>query len=206
MSKRVSALTIQARSKDRINVFLDGEFAFSLHIRIADCLTVDQELTEDDMARLLHEDECIRAYQKAVEHLAGRPRSRAEIERHLSGKRFSPQAIVDAIAVLSQQNLVNDVEFARFWTENRTRFRPRSAHALRYELRQKGVASDEIDAALENIDDEEAAWAALQPKLRAWSSLTQEDFDKKAQGFLLRRGFGFDTIRTTLRRVHQEAT
>lgn len=205
MVKRVSALTMQQRSNDRINVFLDGEYAFSLHLHVAADLHVEQELGPGEIERLLHEDECIRAYQKAVGHLAGRPHSQSEIERFLFGKRFSPPAIDAALLRLQQEGLVDDAEFARFWTENRTAFRPRSSRAIRYELRQKGVANEEIDAALAETDDEEAAWAAIQPKLHAWSRLPPEEFDKKVQGFLARRGFGFATVRATLRRIQGDA-
>ncbi len=203
MVKQVSALTAQQRSKDRINVFLDGEYSFSLHLRVAANLHVGQELNPDEIETLLYDDECIRAYQKAVGHLAGRPHSHSEIERFLTGKRFAQPAIAAVLERLEQEGLVDDAEFAHFWAENRTTFRPRSARAIRYELRQKGVANEEIDAALTEVDDETAAWAAIQPKLNLWRNLPPEELNKKAQGFLGRRGFSFETIRATLRRIER---
>ena len=204
MVKQISALTMQQRSKGRVNIFLDGEYAFSLHLRAAANLCVGQELNPDEIENLLHDDECTRAYQKAVGHLAGRPHSRSEIERFLLGKRFAQPAIAAALERLHQEGLVDDAEFAQFWTENRSTFRPRSARAIRYELRQKGVANEDIDAALTEVDDDEAAWAAVQPKLSAWRRLPPEEFNKKVQGFLGRRGFSFETVRATLRRVQRD--
>jgi regulatory protein len=204
MEKQVSALTAQQRSNDRINVFLDGQYAFSLQLKAAAHLRVGQKLNPNDIERLLHEDECLRAYQKALGHLAGRPHSQSEIARFLMSKRFSQEAIDAAMLRLQQDGLVDDADFARFWTENRTAFRPRSARAIRFELRQKGVANEEIDAALVEVDDEEAAWAAIQPKLNAWSNLAPEEFNRKVQGFLGRRGFDFETVRATLQRIQRE--
>ena len=67
--------------------------------------------------------------------------------------------------------------------------------ALRYELRQKGVANETIDAALEEQDEERAAWAALASKLDRWATLEQAEFEQKVMGYLARRGFRYDVSR-----------
>ena len=97
---------------------------------------------------------------------------------------------------LLERRYVDDLAFAQFWIENRERFRPRSARALRYELRQKGVDNDVIDEVLSEIDEELSAWAAIEPKLSSWSRYDEETFMKKSMGFLGRRGFGYYTAKT----------
>ena len=93
-----------------------------------------------------------------------------------------------------------------FRTENRERFRPRSARALRYELRQKGVDNDVIDEVLAEIDEELSAWAAIESRLSGWSRYDEATFMKKAIGFLGRRGFGYYTAKTAAEQAWEMLT
>ena len=104
-------------------------------------------------------------------------------------------------ARLVEHHYLDDEEFARYWLENRSRFRPRSAKAIRYELRQKGVDREAIDAALEGMDEDDAAWDAAASKLDRWRNLPEDEFERKLSGFLARRGFSFATVRRTVQRA-----
>jgi regulatory protein len=197
----ITALTVQEHDKSRVNVHLDGEFAFGLDLMLAAHLRVGDRVEAEEAERLLHEDNFARAYQHALGLIAGRPRSRAEVERRLRAKDYTPEAVAAALERLAASGYVDDAEFARYWTEQRTLHRPRSSRALRYELRRKGVEDGAIEEAVGGLDDEEAAWAALEPKLARWRALPPEELQKKASGFLARRGFGYDVIRRVLRRA-----
>jgi regulatory protein len=96
---------------------------------------------------------------------------------------------------LHEKGYLDDEAFARFWVDNRNRFRPRGAQALRYELRQKGVERETIDATLEEQDEDGAAWAAVEGKIDRWADLDKFDFEQKLMAFLARRGFRFDVCR-----------
>ncbi len=111
------------------------------------------------------------------------------------------QSAASAIARLVEHHYLDDEEFARYWLENRNRFRPRSAKAIRYELRQKGVDREAIEAALEGMDEDDAAWDAATSKLDRWRNLPEDEFEHKLSGFLARRGFGFATVRRTVQRA-----
>ena len=152
---------------------------------------------------MIETDEHERAYQRAVHYLGPRPRSRAEVDRYLRGKEFTPAAISAAIDRLAAQQYLSDEEFAAFWLDNRTRFRPRSAAAIRYELRQKGVDADIIAATLESLDEDDAAWAAAASKLALWRALDKEQFTRKLTSFLARRGFSYETSRRICQRAWQ---
>jgi regulatory protein len=76
---------------------------------------------------------------------------------------------------------------------------------LRAELRRKGVASTEIDSALAEIDEPEAAWAAVQRAAQRWAGLDASARRQKLYAFLQRRGFDYDTIRQVLHRLQAAA-
>ncbi|MDQ3249111.1 MAG: RecX family transcriptional regulator, partial [Chloroflexota bacterium] len=150
---------------------------------------------------LQQDDEQGRAYNRALFYLGFRPRSRTEIEKYLTEKAYPAHVIEAVVQRLIEQKYLDDETFARLWVEGRERSRPSSARALRYELRQKGVDRTVIEEVLDDVDDEAAAWAALEPKLARWQALEQADFVKKATGFLARRGFGYDITRRACKRA-----
>ncbi len=199
--KTITALKLQQKNKDRVNLFLDGEYAFAVSFTAASELHRGQELTESQVAELKQEGERNKAYHQAIRFLGVRPRSTSEVMRKLKEKGHDELLIEAVIERLVDAGYVDDAAFARFWVEDRTRFRPRSARALRYELRQKGVHSDVIDDAVADLDEEGAAWDAAVAKLDGWRRLDENQFRKKASGFLSRRGFNYGIVRATVDRA-----
>jgi regulatory protein len=104
---------------------------------------------------------------------------------------------------LTKAQYLNDEEFARYWVENRTRFRPRGVRALRYELRQKGLASEEIESAVEAQDEDAAAWSAIEGRIERWRGLDRMELRQKVAAFLSRRGFGYDVCKRAAERAWQ---
>ncbi|RIK42225.1 MAG: RecX family transcriptional regulator [Chloroflexi bacterium] len=204
MSSTITALQIQKKNKDRVNVFLDGEFAFGLTLMAAAQLKKGQVLSAAEIEMLRQDDERHVAYQRAIHLLGFRPRSEAEVRQHLRDKGFAGEVIDAVVTQLVQEEYLDDESFTRFWMENREQFRPRSARALRHELRQKGVERAVIDAAVATVDEDAAAWAAVEPKLARWSDLDQTEFGRKITGFLGRRGFSYEVVRRISRRAWAE--
>lgn len=143
------------------------------------------------------------AYDAAVRYLAPRPRSVLELRRHLTKKRFDEKEIAPAIERLRDQGYVDDVAFARYWLEQRRRFRPKGELALKSELRAKGVDARIVDEVLgeAETDQTDAALAALEPRLGRWRALSEDERRAKAQAFLRQRGFSFDVIDEVLARL-----
>ncbi len=194
MSRKITALRLQKRNPRRVNVFLDGEFAFGLSRIVAAWLRVGQELTEEKIAALQAEDAVEVAYQRAVRFLSYRPRTRAEVRRNLE-KHETPPAVVETVLERLQENgLLDDAAFAHAWVENRLAFRPRGARVLRQELRQRGVPDEITEAVLESSlpNETDLAYRAGQKRLRRLSRLPWQEFRQKMGAYLARRGFSYE--------------
>lgn len=203
---KVTALRIQARSKNRVNVYLDGHFAFGLAKIVAARLAIGQELDEAEVARLRGVDDVEMAYERALKFLAPRPRSEAELRRRLQTQK-TPAAMVDAVVErLRRAGLLDDQAFANYWVENRSTFRPRSKRVLKGELRLKGLPDEAMQAALTATDDAGAAYTVAQQRARRLGGLEYQDFRRKLGDFLARRGFDYDTIEPVVERVWKERT
>ena len=143
------------------------------------------------------------AYEAAVRYLGGRPHTVAEIHRHLRSKGFEADTIDRAIDRLRAQRYVDDEAFARWWVEQRERFKPRGDRALRTELAQKGVARDVVDVVLgERAPDAdvEQARRALSRPLTRWADMPVAEKRRKIHTYLAARGFDYETIDEVTRR------
>lgn len=198
MAGRISALEPQKRSKDRVNVYLDGEFAFGLAIFAAADLKLGMWLSDEAIAKLQTADNVERAHSRALDYLSYRPRSEMELRQYLRDKEFSEQAIEEAVARLTRAGLIDDDEFARYWIENRARFRPRGKRMLRYELGQKGISSQIIEEALEEYDEGAAVAHEAREQARRLQHLPPDQFRRRLIGRLARRGFPYDLIQEAL--------
>ena len=191
MAGTITSLQFQKRNRERVNVYLDGRFAFGLEAIVAAQLKVGQMLGDDDIARLGGQDEAAKAYGRALNFLSYRPRSEDEVRRNLRKRGLPEDTIEDTIARLVRAGLLDDAEFARYWVENRLQFNPRGGSALRHELRQRGVSVSIISDAVADLDEESAArWVANSASNR-YRHLPPRDFQRKMGAYLARRGFSY---------------
>ena len=80
---KVTALKVQAKNKNRVNVYLDGEFAFGVVKIEAAKLRLGQVLSDADIERIKKSDESEIAFEKAVKFISYRPRSEKEVRQSL---------------------------------------------------------------------------------------------------------------------------
>ncbi|MCX7707546.1 MAG: RecX family transcriptional regulator [Anaerolineae bacterium] len=207
MAGTITALRFQQKTADRVNVYLDGHYAFSLPALDAARLRVGQFLDDATIAQLQTADRRQMAYDRAVRYLSFRPRSVAEVRRYLAKTEEDPEVIAAVIGRLTENGYLDDSEFARFWVENRQRFRPKGTAALRQELRQHGLDSETIAAALDDMNPSEAAYQAGRNQATKLINLARTDpklCRRKLGEFLLRRGFDHDTVQETVSRLMAE--
>ena len=204
MSGVVTAMKVQKRNPQRVNVYLDGEYAFGLARITAAWLQVGLQLSDEKIAQLKTQDSHESAYQKALGFLDYRPRSSAEVRKNLEKHGYNPEVIEQVLERLGRSGLVNDGQFAQTWVDNRSEFRPRGRRLLSMELRQKGLDDEASASALTGLDEEELAYQAALKYQRKLQDLPKPDFRRKLAGFLARRGFSYAVIEPALQRVWQE--
>lgn len=203
--RKISAIEPQKKNPNRLNISLDGEFAFGLSRLAAAWLTVGQALDEEKIAALLAQDAREVALQAALRFLGYRARSRQELRQNLTKHEIPETVIEETLQRLEENGLLNDDAFARAWVENRSTFRPRGRRALKMELRQKGLPEDTIQSALEQADGEETlALQAARKWARKLQGLQYLEFRNKLAGFLARRGFSYEVILPTVRQLWNE--
>jgi regulatory protein len=203
--RKITAIQVQKKNPNRVNVYLDGEFAFGLVRIVAAWLQVGQALDEEKIAKLRADDSRERAWGQALLFLSYRARSENEIRKNLGKHDFPDVVIEETLERLRRDGFANDKKFASAWIENRNTFRPRGRRALAQELRQKGIDDSTIESTLEEIDDETLAYEAGQKKARKLNVQEWSEFRRKMSEFLARRGFSYPVIAPVVARLWNES-
>ncbi len=188
------------RNKKRVNIYLDGRFAFGLDINnfLKAGLEIGRKLSEDQVENLIFENEFQKLLDKTYRVLSLRPRSEKEIKDYLAKKGATPRVSQKIIKKLKKLDYLNDRNFSHWWIGQRATFRPRGKMALRLELRQKGIKKEVIDKALEKVNELPLARKTAQKKLKAYQKLPPQELRNKLSAFLARRGFSWSTIKSVI--------
>lgn len=202
--KKITALVVQKKNPNRVNVHLDGEFAFGLARITAAWLKVGDTLSDEKIAQLQAEDSREKAFQQAMLFLSYRARSEKEITQNLRKHEYPEEVIAETLERLRGAGLANDDSFARAWVENRSTFRPRSRRALSMELRQKGLDDETIHEAVREVDENALAYETARKRAGRLKGLEWSEFRKKLSEFLARRGFPYPVVASVVTQVWNE--
>lgn len=203
MERTITAIEAQKHNRSRVNISLDGAYAFALDQLTAAWLKPGVRLNEQQIAQLLAKDEQQSAYSRALHFLSFRARSHQEVRTYLERKGYATEVIEAVLAQLEEDGFLDDARFSREWVENRTTFRPRSQSMLGWELKHKGVSPEAIETALAeaDLDDADLAFEAAQRALGRYAGLPWEDFARKLGAYLQRRGFSAQVTWATIRQL-----
>lgn len=207
----ISSIERQKR-KPRYNIYIEDEFAFGVHedILIKHRLMKGQSIDKRRMEEILQDEERQQAYLYSIRWLGARPRTRKEIFDRLKSKGYEEGIIEETVKRLSEQNYVDDADYAKRWAEERVRLHKKGRRWIQQELKEKGVAEQHIQDALTEVDTE-AEWdSALVLARKKWHSGSSSSKDDRARyqktlAYILRRGYPMDLASRAVRKIADEA-
>jgi regulatory protein len=201
----ISGIVPAPRPAGRFAVLVDGREAAVLTLEAIERLrlAVGRSVIglEDQIAL---EAKRIHTYDRAVNILAFRARSSNELARSLQRKGEEKPHIDWAIARLQEQGLLDDAAFARSFARAKVVGGKQSRRRVQLDLARKGVSRSMSDEAIETVFEEEAVDQraivedAARKKLRSLAGLDPAVQRRRLYGFLARRGYELDDIRSVL--------
>lgn len=190
------------KNKKRVNVYLDGKFAFGLDLEtfMKSKLKVGDEINEDEVKKLLKGNEFNSAYEKLLRFATLRPRSRKEVDTWFRKHKVHKSLQKELVKKLKHLELLDDRQFAKWWVEQRLQFRKKSKRELFSELRSKGIDKNTIDDVLSEteVDENKTAKELLEKKKYKWEKLDKLKKRQKMTEYLARHGFGWNVIKNVI--------
>lgn len=195
------------RGRYRITISETDEILVPASLMRERPLQIGQPIDPEEYDNWLMVRQYRHALDRAVGYLAERARSRREIEERLLRVGYRPCTVEMVLYKLEREKLLNDADFARQWVESRTN-RSMGRSRIAQELRRKGVAQEEAEAALETIDEEDQLESATTLARKAAAMIKPgEDLRKAANriaGMLARRGFQWDVTKDAIQTALSE--
>ncbi len=202
----ITQIEPQKRREDRVNIYLNGIFAFGLNkeVVLKHHLHEGDELKESVIDDILLVEERTRAKQKALALLSYRARSVEELRKRLGEKEFSGRTVGRVIEDFLRVGLLDDREFASAFVHSRMMQKPMGKRLLRQELFSKGIDEETVERVIDEVygdrSELDVARELIRKRIRRYSGGEKEakKIRKKLSDFLLRRGFDWEVITAVL--------
>ena len=205
----ITAITANPRRQGRFDISVDGSVAATLSIETIERLQLKVGLVVDERldAALKREAALVATYDRALNMLALRARSAAELRRLLV-RKGEPADLVDAaIERLLRAGFLDDESFARQFARSKLLGAGLSRRRVQQELARRGVAREIVDSALadviteEQVDEADGLQRVARKKLKSLERLDAPTQRRRLYAFLARRGYDSDDIARTLREL-----
>ena len=193
----ITKITAQVKNSDRANVFIDGNYSFSLTLSqiIDNKVKVGQEIDEVGLNALKKISDFGKLKMRTIEWLYIRPRSSQELKLYLKKKSIDTEVTNQLINEVIRLGYQDDVRFAKWWVEQR-KAKNKSNRFISNELRSKGVHSSIIEDALnDNCETDETRIKNLIDKKRLFQKYPDK---QKLTTCLMPQGFSYDLIKQSL--------
>jgi regulatory protein len=160
--------------------------------------TPAESTREDALGRDKRE---VRAENVSMHALTRRGMSRWELEKTLLARELDEQVGEEELMRLERVGLIDDAALAETFVRTQHERKGLGRSALTAELRRKHISQEDIDAALEQVDDDDEQARATElamkraPQLHSFDSETAK---RRLTGFLMRKGYSSSVVRTAV--------
>ncbi|PJI09636.1 MULTISPECIES: recombination regulator RecX [Clostridium] len=211
MDNAITKIEVQKKKKDRVNVYVDGEYSFSCSSELVyiNGLKKGKIIDMNYLEGLIEEDNYLYAKSKALTFIEKTFKTENEIEVKLQKYNFNDKIIRRVIEFLRDYKFVDDSKYAEVYIKEKAKKYGKSK--IRYELKRKGIKDNIIDEKLNEYHDNDEAYVEGMRKMaiKKYNSLIRVEEDKfkikrKVGSYLLGRGYSWNEIGEVLKEIFVE--
>ena len=192
---------IQALTKQKYRIFLDGESAFTVYkgelsrYHLEEGAVLPPEVYEELVNGVLKK----RATLRAMHILERTDKTEAQLRKKLEESEYPKEAVESAIAYVTSYGYLDDRRYAEHYIEWKKQGKGKAR--LKMELAQKGISREIIEEVLESTDFGETREMIRQIilKKRKTNIPMNEKEKQRLYGFLMRKGFPSSDILAVMR-------
>lgn len=202
----ITKIEEQKRNKDRVNIYIDDEFAFAISLELVYKykLKVNTDIDSTLLKEIALKDSLIKCKNHAIKIIERTFKTEKELSKKLKERGYEDSVIKETIDFLKEYNYINDSNYAKAYVKDKSK--TSGNKKILYSLKQKGVSDDVINSALDCIDENEQLDSALLIAEKKYNNLRKRETDEyklsqKMYRFLLSRGYSYDIAKTVLNKI-----
>ena len=202
----ITKIEIQKRNKERVNIYLDGEYALSISAELVykENLKVKDNVDIDKIKSVADKEAYIKCKNSAIRIIEKALKTEKEVIEKLKLKGYEDKHIEASIQFLKQYNFLNDDYYAEAFV--RDKLNGKGSQRIKQELMRKGISKDIIEDKLNDIDktaEKDVAKRLAEKKIKVIKK-SEKDIYKvsgKLYRFLISKGYSYDIVKEVVKEV-----
>jgi regulatory protein len=203
---KVTKIEAQKRNKERVNIYLDGEYAFSVYAELIykEKINTNMEIDKDKLDSIISEANYLKCKETSLRIITRSYKTELEMKNRLIEKGYNIKEIDRTIDFLKEYNFINDKDYIAMYLKDK--INNRGIDKIKYELIRKGISEEDIGEAINNADCEKEAEAAYNIGLKKYRQLiTKEDnsfkIKSKLANHLMSKGYNYSLVKATIDKI-----
>lgn len=209
MNKKITNIEVGKRNKDRVNIYLDEEYAFSCSAELVYKynLKKDTIIEDENIANIIKNDNIMKCRNSALRIVERTCKTEDEIREKLILKEYDDYSINETINFLKEYSFIDDEKYANAYVKDR--MKREGKNKIKYSLKKKGIDEEQIERAISNIDANEEEEIARELAVKKYNILSKREADKlklkqKLTRFLISKGYNYELTNKVINSIINE--
>ncbi|NME83220.1 recombination regulator RecX [Clostridium sp. SM-530-WT-3G] len=202
----ITKIEVQKRNKDRVNIYLDNEYAFSISMELVykEGLKSKMEIDVDRLRDIADKEGYLKCKNTALRIVERSFKTEKEMRDKLKEKEYTDDQIEKTIEFLKEYKFINDEAYVNAYVNDKLSSRGRQK--IKYDLIRKGIERNLIEEKLSDIDSDDEKNTALNLAKKKYNSIKKSESDVykingKLYRFLMSKGYNYELIKDVVKRV-----
>ena len=207
--KQITLIEVQKRNKKRSNIYINGDYSFSLSNEIVyrENLKINEEVDEDRLLYISKEDSYIKCKDTALKIIERSYKTEKELIERLKNKGYFSDEIKRTIEFLKEYNFINNNEYARMYIKDR--ISSMGSRKIKYSLLNKGIEEIIIDELLEEFQTNEELEGAIKLGRKKYEQIIRKENNtyvvkNKLTTYLIGRGYDYSLVKDAINEIVNE--
>lgn len=202
----ITKIEEQKKNKDRVNIYIDDEYAFSLskEVLIKEGIKLKEKVDIDRIKKAAKEDDYLKCKSAALKIIDRSYKTEKEIWGKLLKKDFDIETINRTISFLKEYNFLNDIDYAKMYIKDKSK--SQGKNKIKYNLLKKGLNDTLIEQEISKINSEEEEETAYYLANKKYNILIKREKDnyklsQKLYRFLVTRGYSYEIASKVIKKL-----
>ncbi|MBU3100171.1 MULTISPECIES: recombination regulator RecX [Clostridium] len=203
MSSLITKIEFQKKNKARVNIYMDGEYAFACDAQLVYIHNISKgrDMDKKSLENIVNEDNYIKGKTCALHFLERSFKSTKQVIDKLTMKEFDVKTIERVMDFLRQYDFIDDSLFIKLYIKEK--IRSCGKNKIKFALLKKFLPKELINEELNKITSEQLMETALKLANKKIVTLAKSEKDhqklyKKTSDYLARSGYDYELIRKVM--------
>lgn len=206
MEKTITKIEIQKKNKNRVNVFLEGEFAFSCSAELIYYHNIkkNEKINMELFKEIISQDNYLKAKNSALRVIEKSYKTEKEMFEKLVALGYDEKTSARVMNFLKEYSFVNDNKYADMFIRDKSL--SWGKNKIKYTLLKKGVSEEIVENGLKEINHDTEVISATKLAEKRYNTIIKSESNmykvcKRLGNYLASRGYEYMVINNVLNKL-----